>query len=396
MNEENKNLLSDSITSNYMLVNVTVRTYGGQRTDKSISDEVHATHNASSSTGKYVRNLFGDKCKRLKEVSTAYNSLRNFLYSRSLPWVSDNTGGQHGDRLMPVTESLQFLADFGKKKDEAIALRDAMADDIDAIINEARSGMGNIAPVLSEYPSADEFKRKFDATLDMAPVPAVSDFSRLSIPADLATGLQGVYEKRIVKQMDNARQDAVERTSSKLGNYAAQLQKEADGGTRMFQSIIDHLQREAGLLGALAASNDDADLEEIAMDILSKLVASAPKVDTLKKNPALCGALAHEARTISAKLLGEDAPAAQPVPAAPKVEEVDTITADAERAIADMNLQLSQDIERKIPTSEGGSMPDGDAHLQVDIEEAIKYTAPTPPKETKLDIQDFNPDDFML
>ena len=123
MNEENKNLLSDSITSNYMLVNVTVRTYGGQRTDKSISDEVHATHNASSSTGKYVRNLFGDKCKRLKEVSTAYNSLRNFLYSRSLPWVSDNTGGQHGDRLMPVTESLQFLADFGKKKDEAIALR---------------------------------------------------------------------------------------------------------------------------------------------------------------------------------------------------------------------------------------------------------------------------------
>jgi hypothetical protein len=163
----------------------------------------------------------------------------------------------------------------------------------------------------------------------------------------------------------------------------------------MFQSIIDHLQREAGLLGALAASNDDADLEVVAMDILSKLVARAPKVEMLKKNLALCGELAHEARTISAKLLGEDAPAAQPVPAAPKVEEVDTITADAERAIADMNLQLSQEIERKIPTSEGGSMPDGDAHLQVDIEEAIKDTTPAP-KETKLDIQDFNPDDFML
>ena len=402
-------VLSESVTSNYMLVNVTIRTFGGQRKDKTVTDEIHRAHNASNLTGEYVRKLFGRKNSRLDEVNGAYNALRRFMYQRTLPWTADAAGGAIGDRLLPVSDSLQFIADFNDIRKDAITKRDAMASDLPSIIVQARSTMGNMAPDMSDYPNEAEFKAKFQARMDCCPVPAVSDFSRLSVPAKLAEGLQGIYEQRLTSQITNAKADATERVLTKLDHYSTQLQKEADGGARLYQTLIDNV-REANSLFAAVHASDMNHLTQAAAEV-TKLVDGVTSIKHFKGNATLSKEYARKAARIVATIKGEATPTYELDK--PKAQPVETASSPEDRALAaldelsptpdDSNLQLSQEIERKIPTSEGGSMSDGDAHLQVDIEEVIAEEVDTTQPEGKspafkgMSVSDtpFDPDEFL-
>ena len=384
MSEQDNTLsedLSEIVTGNYLLVSVTVRTYGGQRKDAAVTSEIHRTHNASDDTGTYVRKLFGKKNARLDEVSGAYNALRNFMYGRTLPWVSDTTGNAKGDRLLPVAESLQFIADFADKKKAAAELRDKMADELDTIIAEARSKMGDMAPDLSDYPDAYEFKRKFDATLEVSPVPAISDFSRLSVPAKLAQGLQGIYQKRMSKQMENAKQDAINRVLVRLDKMSKQYLAEAAGNkTRLFQSLIDNLQQEASLFAAVFAP-EGGEYAAIAAEIQSTLL-DITDIKVVKGNAAIARKYGQQAATLAARIRGENAPTFEDVEEdATPVAETDDLDARLDAALADMDVSDNDATETDAPAVANTQEPEpeGDAHLQVDIEEL----AGTPEQEAE-------------
>lgn len=368
--------LSDVVSANYLLAHVTVRTYGGERTDRDIADEIHRTKGAASSTGTYIRKLFGTNCTQLAEVKSAYNKLRHFLYDRSLPWVSDSSGLATGARLVPVADSMQLITDFVRRKDEAQKLRDAMADDLDNIIASARASMGSMAPDISEYPTASEFKRKFDATLDVTPVPAVTDFSRLSVPGKLAQGLQGVYESRMKRQVDNALNDAKERTAERLKVYAVQLGKNAAGEkTRLYQSMHDNLSKEVSLLGAISATCDPQ-MEVVARDIYDTILRGYPEVKVFKDNTSLCRDKSNAARKLLRQLNGEDLPEVEEsTPAAPEQDELD---ASLEEALADLY---------------------GEAEAPKEVEE-VKAEEPAEEDNGKpfsnTVVEDINPDDFVL
>jgi hypothetical protein len=403
MSNENLSEVSTLVTANYMLANVSVRTYGGQRVDRTISDEVHQAKGAGASTGKYVRNMFGDNNKRIKAVASSYNTMRNFLYMYTLPWVSDTAGGAQGDRLLPTTDSLNFLREFQKRKDAAKLLRDEVANELPQIIADARSRMGSMAPPLAEYPTPDEFKRYFDVTMSMSPVPADSDFSRMAMPAKIVEGLQSMYAARMTKQLDNAKNDAVERTIAKLNVMVVQLTKEAEGGkTRMFNTMLSNVAREAGLLGAIGSSTDKA-LEGHAMYVIDKITSKYTDVSVFKGNAALSAEVATKASRAIAMLKGEALPSeivptvAAPTPS-PEVDDTADVLSVLDVTPTEQELDMSQAIERKIPTSEGGSMPDGDAHLQVDIEDVAPVPERVEKEETHGGVSslDFNPDDFML
>ena len=403
MNEPtNTEDLSTTVTANYLLTDVTVRTFGGQRTDRAVTAEIHQQKGASSSTGKYVRNLFGDKCKELKAVCSAYNSLRNFMYDNTLSWVSDNSGAATGSRLLPVANSIQFLGDWNAKKNAAIKLRDAMADDLPAIIAHVRLSMGSMAPDVSEYPTADEFRSKFDATLAVDPVPAVTDFSRLSVPGQMAEGLATIYEGRMAKKMVNAKAESVTRTIKYLTVYATQVGKEAAGNsTRMYQTMLDKLRREAGLLGAIGAADPESPLESIAMGIIDELLTPIKNIAQLKGNQSLCRELTRAANKHIKALGGTDVADAIPevAPDPDPVSEKDELDAKLEAALADMGVSLPDSEDDATPMEQTETPADSEDVTPEYVSEGDEYVN-TEAEDNKptfdVSTEAVDPDDFLL
>jgi hypothetical protein len=406
--------LSNTIAANYLLTNVTVRTYGGQRTDKELTAEIHQQKGAAGSTGRYIRNLFGADCKRLKEVSSAYNNLRNFMYGSTLPWVSDTTGTNHGDRLLPVAESMTFLASFAARKAAAGVLRDAMAADLSDIITSVRVSMGAIAPDLNDYPTEAEFIRYFDATLEVSPVPEVTDFSRLSVPGKLTTGLQKIYQNRVDNMVTNAVADAKERVLKRLDIMAAQLGKEADTGkARLYQSMIDNLAQEVALLVAIGGSTDTG-LALIGVDIKEQITDKYTSVDMFKKNMPLSRQTAHLCRGYAASIRGEVAP--EPIE---EVELQEPAGADEdldtrlEAALADMGLgdvappkveveepdTLDSEVDAALSDLSSTQVTEATEGVVDDDEYLSSAPAPTTGGEKKwspdVSTQDFDPDEFL-
>tara|TARA_R110002167_G_scaffold52967_12_gene152385 strand:- start:3607 stop:4824 length:1218 start_codon:yes stop_codon:yes gene_type:complete len=402
-NKETNGEIGTIVSSNYMLASVSVRTYGGQRVDRAISDEVHTAHGATAATGKYVRNMFGENNKRIKQVSGAYNLMRNFLYSRTLCWVSETSGAAQGDRLLPVSDSLDFIRDFAVRRDAAKVLRDEVAAELPSIITNARASMGNMAPALEDYPTQDEFKRYFDVQMTVTPIPTDSDFSRMSVPPKVAEGLQVMYQKRMAKQLENAKQEAVDRAVSKLQVMSVQLTKEAHGGkTRMFNTMLANVSREVGLLDAIASTTDGSStgIGAAAKYCHDNITSKYVDVSVFKGNAALSAEVASKANTAIAMLTGKDAPADvkqspgetsnQSTQSAPKVDD----TADVLATLAGMTGDSSPPPAPKpkpANTMSISNMGDGI------VEPAAK------PKEEDREVThesgassfDFDPDDFL-
>jgi len=391
------------VSSNYMLANVRVRTYGGQRVDRAISDEVHTAHGATAATGKYVRNMFGENNKRIKQVSGAYNLMRNFLYSRTLCWVSETSGAAQGDRLLPVSDSLDFIREFAVRRDTAKVLRDEVANELPQIIADARARMGSMAPALEEYPTPDEFKRYFDVQMTVTPIPTDSDFSRMSVPPKVAEGLQTMYQKRMLKQLENAKQEAVDRAVAKLDVMSVQLTKEATGGkTRMFNTMLANVSREIGLLGAIASTTDGVagtSIEDAARYVHDKITSKYVDVSVFKGNAALSAEVATHANRAIALLRGSEVPAditptgkqAAPKPAPSEDDTVDVLatlsTMDGSEAQANPQPKPKPKPMSITPMDQGIVDPVAEVKPKPQEVEAVH--------DSGASSFDFDPDDFL-
>jgi hypothetical protein len=419
--------LSDIVTANYLLVNVVIRTYGGERIDRTVSDDIHRLNNASRSTGKYTRFLFGEKCSELKAVGAAYNAMRNYMYRNTLPWVSDASGAAKGDRLLPVDKSMEFLAEFATMRAAARDLRDAMAADLPAIIDRVRAEMGTMPPDLSEYPSADEFKRRFDAVMEINPVPAVTDFSRLAVPGVLAGKLQGVYEQRMQNQMKNAQDDAIVRVGAALNTLRTKLLRlEAGENIRLHAALLENLSRENSLLGAIT-THDNQEVATTSATIFNDILKTFTSVDMFKTNASACkhvisacevalsglGISAEQVTVVpneaKAKVVVEE-PAPEPTVDEKAEEELDDMLAELMGlpAIKELPADEALDVELIDVLIDGEPTGQVDVVLSDAMVTALQSPEPSKKEQTQImqglahtfAVQDFDPnvdpDDFLL
>lgn len=234
--------LNDALVANYMLVDLTFRAWGGERINQNVSEEVASAKHASRDAGKYRMKLLASADAELKNVRAQFVGLRSHVYSRTLPWSMNDEGPKKGSRLIATMDAMPFLADTAQKKRAC----DAAVLDLQAVwderVRQACINLGDMADP-SVYPAASEVPNLFNIVIGLRPMPAVSDFTRMSVPAPLAQALGQRLADQTKQQVANAMIDLRDRLAREVGRMATQLGKVAVGEkTKLYESMLTNTQ----------------------------------------------------------------------------------------------------------------------------------------------------------
>ncbi len=301
MNTQNAEL-SQALSSNFMLVDMQLRSWSGKRTDRGASDELIAAKSAVRDSGAFVKNLLASAGKELKEVHTMGNALRTFVYNNTLPW-SASDGAKRGERVLATTKALTFLADLNSLKKEYDRAVLNLVNVWPQRVAEAMQNLGSLANS-TDYPDSASLASMFSVSVDLKPIPAVSDFSRLNVPAELATALGQRHELAAQTQVANAMADLKQRFVDELTRIDKQMSKVANSEkTRLYDTLITNMQTLVDMAEHMNLTNNPA-MDELVAKIKAKVTARP--VEAYKDNVALAANLAADAKQLAVEA-AEDA-----------------------------------------------------------------------------------------
>jgi hypothetical protein len=288
--------LNDALASNYLLVDISFRAWGGERINSSVSDEVVSAKHASRDAGKFRMKLLASADTELKAVRAQIVALRSFVYSRTLPWsLSDGDTAKKGSRLIATAQAMQFIADTATMKRSY----DQSVLDLQAVWNgrvqQALLNLGDMADP-SVYPAASEVPNLFNVTIELRPMPAVSDFARLTVPAPLAQALGDRLANQTRVQVTNAMTDLRDRLAKEVGRIATQLGKVSVGEkTKLYESMLTNTQELCDLADSMNLTGSERFTEVI--DKVRRDLLRYP-IDTLREDVGTAKVVAVQAEQV--------------------------------------------------------------------------------------------------
>lgn len=293
--------LNDALAANYMLVELRIRSWSGKSTDRGASQEVLANKHATADGGSFVKNLLAGAKQELKEVHTMDGALREFVYNRTLAWsnTQGDDGARRGARLLPAATAMEFLVEVNNLKKE----RDRAVLQLQSVwkqrVVEAMQNLGGLADS-GDYPDEAAIPSLFAASVDLRPVPATSDFSRINVPGPLAGALAQRGAEQAKVMIDNAMKEMQDRFVEELTRIHTQMSKHANGEkTRLYGSLITNMQSLVGMARNMNL-NQNPKLDELVAKIEAKLLA-AP-IEAYRDDPLKAKAAATEAQQILAEV----------------------------------------------------------------------------------------------
>jgi hypothetical protein len=295
--------LNDALASNYMLVSLSIRTWSGKRTDRSATDELIQQKHATRDSGAFVKKLLASADEELKEVHAASNMLRSFLYSHTLPWTLSTEGAKRGERLVATAKSMEFLRDVAglkKQYDDAVLHLQSVWDER---VTQAQTNLGALADS-TDYPTSTELPGLFSVTVDIRPMPAVQDFSRLNVPVALQTALAQRMAKQMETQMQNAMDDLRQRLLDELTRIATQLERVGKGEkTKLYETLVTNCKSLVDLTRTMNLSGSEK-LNDLIDKIDNKLLQHP--VEVYRNDQARAAATAETAKSLLAEASATD------------------------------------------------------------------------------------------
>ncbi len=293
----NTQQLNDALAANYMLVDLQRRSWAGKKTDKAVSNEVISSKGATRDSGRFVKNLLAGADAELKAVQQLGNAVGAFVYSKTLPWSSNQDGSKRGDRLIAATASFEFLKELNAIKQEYDAAVQTLMAVWDQRVQEAKANLAGLEDITDDYPKAHELAEKFAINVDLRPVPTMSDFTRINVPPALAEALGERHAQQAEIQVSVAQDDLKRRLLFQLERMAKQLAKTGAGGkTRLYDSLVTNMQELVGLARTMNM-RDNPDLAALADKIEQQLLKHP--VDVYRNHPEQATAVAQAANEIA-------------------------------------------------------------------------------------------------
>jgi len=295
--------LNDALASNYLLCDLKIRSWSGKATDNNATREVIENKQAAKDSGAFMKNLMASAGEELKVVHQHAATLRHFVYSRTLPWCSNGEGTQRGARLLASSAAMDFLQEFKVYKQQYDDAVRALVAVWDTRVGEAMKNLGQLADA-SDYPSATDLPKKFAVSIDMEPPHAMTDFSRLNVPAALATALGNRHMAVASQQVTNAMNEMRDRMLTELERIHTQMAKHANGEkTRLYESLITNMQGLVQMARNMNLTNNPR-LTELAEKIELKLLANP--ISVYKDDPTKAAVMADSARELAVEATLEE------------------------------------------------------------------------------------------
>jgi hypothetical protein len=294
--------LNRALASNYLLVDFQLRSWSGKRTDRGASDELLQQKGSTKDGGAFVKNLLASAGEELKAVHQMGNALRTFVYTHTLPW-SSSEGAKRGERVLATTKAMEFLNDMNSLKREYDRSVMTLVSVWPQRIQEAQRNLGALADP-GDYPLASELPAMFSMGVDLKPIPAVGDFSRLNVPAELADALGKRHEAAAAIQVQNAMNDLRDRFVEELTRMHRQLAKHGAGEkTRLYDSLVTNLKTLVDMARHMNLTGNpklDELVARIEMQVLTR------PVDAYKEDLKLAEQVGNEAKALAIEAAAEE------------------------------------------------------------------------------------------
>ncbi len=241
------------------------------RVDKRLTEEQQQNHNVSGRrTIKTVKDLFGDE---LEDVERAISALRDGVhYKLTIPWLD------RGSALLVSKLYMQYTQAMREGIDKINAMIQAL--DYPAILQRRRirlNGTFNEA----DYPSEHDFKRDYNISFQVTPLPSTSQFGHLEDVVDYELALaQSDLECRML----DAHRDATRTVWQRVHDAVSRVHNTLKDGKyqRVHDSLIGDIADLAALLPALNLDKDPA-LDRVAKALQDKLVPQQGQIETCKR-----------------------------------------------------------------------------------------------------------------
>jgi hypothetical protein len=260
-----------------MLVEFNASVWTARKLDKSTTDEVVATKNATAKDAARVNKHLLAGRTELDVIQQMVGRARTYVYDHTLPW-SDS-----GLRLLPTVNFVAFTERMNQFEEEFERLVTEFVTIYPTLISAQAMSLGDMFK-RSDYPTANEMVTKFAFRLGFLPVPTAGDF-RVDIGNDaqeeLRTRLNAMAEERIESAMRDIRArlgDHMKRMSDRLTTDYVQGEAKQ---RRFHDSLVDGALELCDLTKALNVVGDTT-LEAARKELEQALLGVTPQ--ELRKN----------------------------------------------------------------------------------------------------------------
>ena len=278
-----------SISTNCMIVNLSMGAWQGYRLDKLASKQVTDNAGANDDAARVNKHLIPREA--LKAVTTAYGLIRAHLYAKTLPW-KDN-----GDRVLTRKMYASFMTQHEVLVGE---FNDAVEVFLTRTYPEARARaefrMGTLFDE-NDYPNAEELRGKFYVNLSIDAVTEASDF-RVTLDDAAVAEIQASMDAAMNARLGRAMADVWDRLSQTLTHFVTKLGDE----TAVFRdTTITNLQELVEILPGLNLTGD-TNMTRIYKELRALVSSCTPK--ELRKDKDMRDGVVAEAADIMETMKG--------------------------------------------------------------------------------------------
>jgi hypothetical protein len=320
--------MQQTIANNYMVLDLSLGRADPMKHSAVASDAAASECRVSGNVPVRTRvGALGRLTTDLKQVNSKFASIRTWLYDNTLPFTDCEEGQQkRGKRIVPVSRVPEVLAKLAELKGEAFAALDAFMPDYRQYYGaHNRADLGRVSDV--DMPDPDVLAGKYRVSVG-APEPLpVFNVDTLALPAGLAADIAQRHHDRLSKQLDGAKQAAIEGAQKHMDV----VEKQLTDGKRLHQSLLDNAKRHARLLRDMVEGYDnDPRVLEVA-DLIDERIGSIPNIEQVKNSVTKRDQAIRAAGTASKALAAVAKAPSTATPAAPAASNVivgDSLLAD--------------------------------------------------------------------
>jgi hypothetical protein len=289
--------LNKTLAGGFVLFDCTIRKPSFRKPAKELANEVAALHGADLRTVNATKNLLAGADAEYKAVVAAQTAVKNRLVALTTTFSASVDGRKRGKRLAASLKAMSIITELKPLQDFNECL-DTFGNVYTARMQEAVSRANGITDV-TEYPDVADIKKLFSVAIDIEPVPAITDFSKASLPVEVAQALGRRMAKRQETAVKNAHGEIIERAVKRVQSMATVMHKKAKGErTAIHKTLLSELQDLSTLMKDMAVV-DDGKLAEMAAKIDE---LTAYNLDQMKNSTNVQAELAEKASKFTAEL----------------------------------------------------------------------------------------------
>jgi hypothetical protein len=265
----------------FMTMQVSISTWKAtSKHDKALAVAASAAQ-VKGDYGRLYVDMLGPYQAKLKEVVAEYTKIRTYVYENTE--ATSPKGGDvqaKGDRLVPTALVPKIIADLKELIADADDALGNFLDSYDSMIESVRAehelgDWGNI-----DFPSRDEVRAKFNATIS-PPMPLqVVDAKNIPLSAELADKIAAASINAMYAKLNNAKDASFEAAGKRMASIAKSL---TDG--RVTEAALREAKHHGEFITEMGHALGDPRIAGIGKEIASKVV-NVNNVEQWRNNPS--------------------------------------------------------------------------------------------------------------